>query len=71
GFHANLGFNNSATTTNIRNDAFWFGEAQSRVVVSVSPTQEAAFVQAANEANITITHLGVVTDGNLTVNDEA
>ncbi|MFN4007332.1 MAG: phosphoribosylformylglycinamidine synthase subunit PurL [Chitinophagaceae bacterium] len=71
GFHTNLGFNVSAANINVRNDAFWFGEAQSRVVVSVSPAQEAAFVQAANQANITITHLGVVTDGNLTVNNEA
>jgi len=71
GFHANLGFNVSAPTTAIRKDAFWFGEAQSRVVVTVTPAQEAAFVAAANKAGIQITHLGMVTDGNLTVNDEA
>jgi phosphoribosylformylglycinamidine synthase len=35
GFHRELGFRVSAADPNIRPDAYWFGEAQSRVVVSV------------------------------------
>ncbi len=35
GFHRELGFAVSAADKNIRHDAYWFGESQSRVVVSV------------------------------------
>jgi phosphoribosylformylglycinamidine synthase len=35
GFHRELGFRVSAADPDIRPDAYWFGEAQSRVVVSV------------------------------------
>jgi phosphoribosylformylglycinamidine synthase len=35
GFHRELGFRVSAADSNIRPDAYWFGEAQSRMVVSV------------------------------------
>ena len=36
-FRNNLGFDVVASDYRIRKDAFWFGEAQSRVVVSVNP----------------------------------
>jgi phosphoribosylformylglycinamidine synthase II len=36
-FRNNLGFDVKQSNKAIRQDAFWFGEAQSRVVVSVSP----------------------------------
>ncbi|MBL7773584.1 MAG: phosphoribosylformylglycinamidine synthase subunit PurL [Chitinophagaceae bacterium] len=39
----NLGFTVKAETHSIRQDAFWFGESQSRVVVSVSPNNKEAF----------------------------
>ena len=45
-FVNNLGFNVSAAKQDIRKDAYWFGEAQSRVVVSVSTNKEAEFLKA-------------------------
>jgi len=45
-FPRKLGFDVQSDTS-IRQDAFWFGEAQSRVLVSVSPAKKAAF-----EANL-------------------
>ncbi|MGC4057472.1 MAG: AIR synthase-related protein [Chitinophagaceae bacterium] len=42
GMKNNLGFEIS-TDANLRKDAFLFGEAQSRVVVSVNPTIQAVF----------------------------
>jgi len=68
GFHSNLGFNVTAVE-GIRKDAFWFGEAQSRVIVSVSPVQLEGFKHAAQAAKISITDLGTVTSGTITVNN--
>jgi len=68
GFHSNLGFNVNAVE-GIRKDAFWFGEAQSRVIVSVSPVQLEGFKHAAQAAKISITDLGTVTSGTITVNN--
>jgi phosphoribosylformylglycinamidine synthase subunit PurL len=71
GFHRNLGFSVQADTTAIRKDAFWFGEAQSRVVVSCSADQLKAIEAAAQKADIAITVLGKVTSGNIEVNGDA
>jgi phosphoribosylformylglycinamidine synthase subunit PurL len=70
GFNRNLGFTVQANTT-IRKDAFWFGEAQSRVVVSCSADQLNTLETAAQKADITITVLGKVTSGNIEVNGES
>jgi phosphoribosylformylglycinamidine synthase subunit PurL len=67
GFHTNLGFEVNAVE-GMRKDAYWFGEAQSRVVVSVKPSMVAAFKQAAEAASIAITDLGMVSAGAITVN---
>lgn len=70
GFHRNLGF---AVQTNsaIRKDAFWFGEAQSRVVVSCSAEQLNNIEAAAQKAGIAVIILGTVTSGNIEVNGES
>jgi phosphoribosylformylglycinamidine synthase II len=53
----------------IRNDAFWFGEAQSRVVVSV---KDAATVKAKAAAlGVAVTELGKTTTGAIAVNGES
>lgn len=70
GFHRNLGFAVQANTA-IRKDAFWFGEAQSRVVVSCSAEQLNHIEAAAQKAGIAFTVLGAVTSGNIEVNGEA
>jgi phosphoribosylformylglycinamidine synthase subunit PurL len=65
GFHKNLGFNVTAGPST-RKDAFWFGEAQSRVVVTCSK----ANVDKIKAAGATVTELGVVTNGEIKVNGE-
>ena len=67
GFTNDLGFEINAIEP-ARKDAFWFGEAQSRVVVSVSKDQLAALLQKATAAGITATELGTVTSGAIHVN---
>jgi len=68
GFHSNLGFNISATES-IRKDAYWFGEAQSRVVVSINEKQLEKLTALAVQAGISITTLGTVTDGSISINE--
>lgn len=68
-FNQNLGFT-VAAKTELRKDAYWFGEAQGRVVVSCSAQQAAAITQKAQTAGITIAQLGTVTSGNIEVNGE-
>lgn len=70
GFHRNMGFAVQANTA-IRKDAFWFGEAQSRVVVSCGNDQLAGIEAAAQKAGVAVTVLGKVTAGNIEVNGES
>jgi phosphoribosylformylglycinamidine synthase len=60
GFVAGLGFEASQQDASLRADAFWFGEAQSRVVVSVSPSNQNAFESMLATAGIKSTLLGNV-----------
>ncbi len=66
GFNRNLGF---AITTHatIRKDAFLFGEAQGRVVVTVPAAQTDAFEQFLQGQQQVFERLGTVTDGALSV----
>lgn len=68
GFNRSLGFT-LATTNDVRTDAWLFGEGQSRVVVSVSTENQAAFEQAVQDT--AFTKLGVVTNGDVLVNQQA
>lgn len=70
GFHRGLGFAVEAKT-DLRKDAFWFGESQSRVVVSCTKDKADAVVAAARTAGITATVLGTVTSGTVQVNAES
>ena len=65
GFNRNLGFDVKAETE-LRNDAFWFGEAQSRVVVTCSKE----LVEKIKTGGIIVTKLGAVTNGEIKVNGE-
>lgn len=69
GFNQNLGFT-VAAETDLRKDAYWFGEAQGRVVVSCSAQQAETVMQKARAAGVTITQLGTVSAGNIEVNGE-
>src|SRR4051812_9830630 len=46
GFHKTLGFSVSCQNESIRRDAYWFGESQSRVVVSIKNENLSAFQKA-------------------------
>jgi phosphoribosylformylglycinamidine synthase subunit PurL len=72
GFNRNLGFNVSQADASIRNDAFWFGEAQSRVVVSVAKEKRQDFVLLLEKLkNVAFTFLGNVTEGEVKINNES
>jgi phosphoribosylformylglycinamidine synthase len=64
----NFGFD-ITSDAEIRSDAFLFGESQSRVVVSVAPSREVAFIDFASEHNIPISTLGHVTKSEIRVDD--
>jgi phosphoribosylformylglycinamidine synthase II len=64
-FNRNLGVDVVAADSNIRKDAYWFGEGQSRVVVSVSESQIAAFKAMAGSHPYE--ELGIVTAGEMEV----
>ncbi len=64
-----LGFD-IVTDAEIREDAFLFGEAQGRVIVSVSEDTEEDFIEFMIGSNVNFTLLGHVTKGKMMVDDE-
>jgi phosphoribosylformylglycinamidine synthase len=54
----------------IRKDAFLFGEAQGRVVISVKPEQQEAFIELLATSSTEFSLLGTVTSGALLVDEE-
>ena len=64
-----LGFD-VVTDAEIREDAFLFGEAQGRVIVSVSEDTEEDFIEFMIGSNVNFTLLGHVTKGKMMVDDE-
>jgi len=65
-----LGFE-IASDSDIRKDAFLFGEAQGRIVVSVSPEDQERFVELMATSEIDFSLLGTVTNGYMTVDEES
>ncbi len=66
----NLGFS-IGTDFEIRKDAFLFGEAQSRIVVTVDAEHEELFMELALDSELAVSCIGEVTDGELLVNEES
>jgi phosphoribosylformylglycinamidine synthase len=64
-----LGFD-IVTDSEVREDAFLFGEGQGRVVVTVSEDQEEEFIEFMMDSGVSFTLLGHVTKGKLMVDDE-
>ena len=64
-FNNDLGFDVVAADYKLRKDAYWFGEAQSRVVVSVSPINVESFKKILG--NHPYEELGFVTNGSVEV----
>ncbi|MGI9191628.1 MAG: phosphoribosylformylglycinamidine synthase subunit PurL [Chitinophagaceae bacterium] len=69
GFNRGLGFSIDALPEGLRADAYLFGEAQSRIVVSVKPEQMEAVKQALN--GVRFEQVGTVTKGDIHVLGEA
>lgn len=68
-FPRGLGFD-IVTDSEIREDAFLFGEAQSRVIVTVGEEQEDEFIEFMAQSGVNFTLLGHVTKGKFVVDDE-
>ncbi|PVD54260.1 phosphoribosylformylglycinamidine synthase subunit PurL [Terrimonas sp.] len=66
GFNNDLGFD-AATSAKVRPDAFWFGESQSRVAVSVSADNITAFERIVKESGVPFMKVGEVTDSEMIV----
>jgi phosphoribosylformylglycinamidine synthase len=66
GFNNDLGFN-ATTSDKVRPDAFWFGESQSRVAVSVGADQIAAFEKIVKESGVPFAKVAEITDGEVIV----
>jgi phosphoribosylformylglycinamidine synthase subunit PurL len=66
----NLGFD-IETDAEFRKDAYLFGEAQSRVVVSISPDKQSDFIELMATSEIEFTLLGNVTHGDLLIDGES
>ncbi len=69
-FNRDLGFEVSITDKGVRSDAYLFGEAQSRVVVTVSKENRNDFNMLLEKMKITVTYLGKVTSGKININGE-
>lgn len=65
-----LGFDISTDDT-VRKDAFLFGEAQSRVIVSVKKEEEDRFIDLMMEAGVDFTYLGDVTGKDMLIDGES
>jgi phosphoribosylformylglycinamidine (FGAM) synthase-like enzyme len=58
------------TDEEIRKDAYLFGEAQSRVVVSVDSSKEDAFIDLLAEHNVEFSYIGDVSNGKIVIDEK-
>ena len=65
----NLGFD-IVTDSEIREDAYLFGEAQGRVVVTIDRDLEDELIDLMQEANVPYILLGHVTKGKMVIDDD-
>ena len=66
----NLGFNINCLS-NLRKDAFLFGESPSRVVVSIESNNKKQFEDFLSSTNTIFNQIGSVTSGNISVDNES
>ena len=69
-FEHGIGVNATVDLGDLRKDAFFFGEAQGRVVVSVEEAKAAAFEQKVAELGIPLQKLGLTQGSDAVVNEE-
>ena len=65
-----LGFEVKQSDASFRKDAYWMGEAQGRVIVSVDPIHLEAFNQHVAASGVPVCELGMVCDTDVIVNGE-
>ncbi len=70
GYTKQLGFQVAGTPAAFRTDAFWLGEAQGRILISISPNQKKALVQLASEKGIPLLELGVVSGTDVIIGND-
>lgn len=77
GFHRELGFaintvspSDGGQGEGVRKDAFLFGEAPSRVIVTIEPGQADTFEKTLRKSGIAFHSLGTVTSGEININGE-
>jgi len=69
-FNRNLGFDVQQSATQVRKDAYWFGEAQSRIVLTCTIKNAEALLEKIKESNLPYEYLGIVTEGNIDMEGE-
>lgn len=69
-FTNNLGFKVTSANSDIRKDAYWYGEAQSRIVVSVSPENVSKFENYLQQQELVFEKLGTVSATDVEVDAE-
>ncbi len=70
-FTKDLGFEAAQHDASVRKDAYWFGEAQSRIVVSVGASQKEALVAALQSTGVAFNEIGKVTAKNIGIDDDS
>jgi phosphoribosylformylglycinamidine synthase len=65
--HRKLGFTVNGPENGLRTDAYLFGEAQSRVAVSVKADATEVFEKALAASGVAFSKLGTVTEGDITI----
>jgi len=65
----NLGFD-IVTDSEVREDAFLFGEAQSRILVTVIDDYQDEFIDLTSQLDVEVTLLGHVTQGKMMIDDK-
>jgi phosphoribosylformylglycinamidine synthase len=71
GFHQELGFAINAMGNDVRKDAFLYGEAQSRIIVTAKAEQVASFEENLRQSGVPFIALGTVTREEITINGES
>jgi len=70
GVHRRPGFGLQQSATAIRKDAYWFGEAQSRILISCTLKNAEALLSELKQINIPFEYLGIVTEGGIDIEGE-
>ena len=69
-FNRSLGFNVSMEGSDVRKDAFWFGEGQGRAIVSTSKENLELLEESLNKNKVPFLKIGKVSSGKIEVNGQ-